>query len=81
MNYGQLTLLELRTLINRDFLIRVTPDYHTCARMRTFLISLPSLAELIGTHRAEHIACKALRSRKTNPTFRAKGYTIVFHWR
>lgn len=80
MNYGQLSLMELRTLINRDFLIRVTDD-SSRARMRSFLISLSSLAELIGRQRAEHIACKALRSTKTHPTFRAKGYTIVFHWR
>lgn len=80
MNYGELSLLELRTLINRDFLIRVT-DNSPRARMRSFLICLPSLAELIGQQRAEHIACKALRSRKSHPTFHAKGLTIVFHWR
>lgn len=80
MNYGQLSLIELRTLINRDFLIRVMDD-SSRTRMRSFLISLPSLAELIGRQRAEHIACKALRSHKTHPTFHAMGFTIVFHWR
>lgn len=62
--------------INRHFGIRVSNGRDSK------LCSLGLLAAILAdTPRALHLAQKALDSRDTNPTFRAKGLTIVFFWR
>lgn len=66
-------LVELTNKINRYFGIRIEREG------RSSLVGLPHLSAILDDdERTCHIANKALRSRSQNPTFRAKGITIVF---
>lgn len=69
-------LIEATRVINKHFGIRVHEG------QRSHLCSLVSLAYILDdAARALHLATKALKDQRQNPTFRAKGVTIVFFWR
>lgn len=69
-------LIEASKVINRHFGIRVTEG------RTSRLCSLTRLALVLDdVKRALLLAAKAMKDQRQNPTFRAKGRTIVFFWR